>query len=45
MDDLPFPDSAFDLVMWDVGGQASGAYFYRLEAGELTMTKKLLLIK
>ena len=32
-------------VEWDAGGQASGVYFYRIEAGLFVQTKKLLLLK
>ena len=32
-------------VDWNVGSMASGVYFYRLEAGENSATKKLLLLK
>lgn len=32
-------------VTWDASGYSSGAYFYRLEAGKFTQTKKMLFIK
>ncbi len=32
-------------VQWTVGNLASGVYFYRLNKGELTITKKLIVIK
>jgi hypothetical protein len=32
-------------VTFDASGYASGVYFYRLQAGNLTMTKKMILIK
>jgi probable HAF family extracellular repeat protein len=30
---------------WDAGGMASGVYIYRLSAGDLTQTRRLLLLK
>jgi len=32
-------------VQWDASGLASGVYFYRLEAGNFTSVKKLLLLR
>jgi hypothetical protein len=32
-------------VRWDAGGLASGSYFYRLQAGVFTATRRLLLLK
>jgi photosystem II stability/assembly factor-like uncharacterized protein len=32
-------------VAWNASGLPSGSYFYRLQAGELTETKKLILIR
>ncbi|UCC44680.1 MAG: T9SS type A sorting domain-containing protein, partial [Candidatus Zixiibacteriota bacterium] len=32
-------------VIWDGSDQASGVYLYRLEAGEFTQTRKMLLLK
>jgi poly(3-hydroxybutyrate) depolymerase len=33
------------VVRWNASGLASGVYFYRLQAGEFTQTKRLLLLK
>ena len=30
---------------WDASGLVSGVYYYRLEAGELVKTRKLILLK
>ena len=32
-------------VQWDAAGMASGEYFYRLQAGDMTLTRKLLLVR
>lgn len=32
-------------VRWDASGMASGTYFYRLQAGDTALTRKLLLLK
>jgi hypothetical protein len=32
-------------VRWNAGGVPSGVYFYRLQAGKFTQTKKLVLMK
>jgi hypothetical protein len=33
------------VVEWDAGSLATGIYFYRLRAGERTLTKKVILLK
>jgi hypothetical protein len=38
-------DAGTHLVQWDASGQPSGVYFYRLQAGEFTETRKLLLLR
>jgi hypothetical protein len=32
-------------VQWDASKQASGVYFYRIQAGDFVASKKLLLLK
>jgi len=38
-------DAGFKSVAWDASGFASGVYFYRMQAGTIIETKKLILIK
>lgn len=33
------------VIQWDAGEQATGVYFYKLEAGEFTETRKMMLLK
>ncbi len=40
-----FQVSGFKSVKWDAGKMPSGVYFYRLNTGEFTETKKLTLLK
>jgi hypothetical protein len=42
--DRPFAAGRHTLA-WQTGDAASGVYFYRLEAGEQTVTRKLLLVR
>jgi hypothetical protein len=37
--------SANNQILWDASNHPSGVYFYQLQAGEFTETKKMLLIK
>jgi flagellar hook assembly protein FlgD len=32
-------------IRWDATGKPSGVYFYRLQAGQFTETKKLVLLR
>ena len=32
-------------VLWDASQQASGIYFYKLEAGSYSETRKMMLVK
>ena len=43
VDDLESPGS--HQVVWDASSIASGIYYYRLDAGELSATKKLVIIR
>ncbi|UCE17543.1 MAG: thrombospondin type 3 repeat-containing protein [Gemmatimonadota bacterium] len=38
-------DSGYYSVIWDAAGLPSGVYFYRLEAGQFTATKRMVLMK
>lgn len=38
-------DPGTHLVEWDATGQPSGVYFYRLQAGEFTEARKLVLLR
>jgi hypothetical protein len=38
-------DAGPHTVSWDAAGQPSGLYFYRLQAGDFTQTKKLVLLR
>jgi hypothetical protein len=38
-------EAGFVTVRWDASQRASGVYFYRLEAGDFTTTKKMVLLK
>jgi hypothetical protein len=38
-------DPGWVKVCWDASSQASGVYFYRLQAGPFTATKKMVLLK
>ena len=41
-DDLP---TGYHSITWDAFGQTSGVYFYKVQAGEYSITQKMLLIK
>ena len=38
-------DAGIHELTWDGSGQPSGVYFYRLNAAEKCMTKKMILMK
>jgi hypothetical protein len=38
-------DAGPHVAIWDAGRFAGGVYFYRIEAGEWTATRKMLLVK
>ena len=37
--------AGYHVVTWDAGDMASGVYFYRIQAGEYTATKRMVLMK
>ena len=37
--------AGYKSIEWNAGSVASGVYFYRLEAGDFSASKKLLLLK
>jgi PKD repeat protein len=38
-------NEGYHVVEWNAAGAASGIYFYRLTAGDFTMTRKMILMK
>lgn len=40
-----YKDAGWHKVTWNASGVSSGIYFYRLQAGELIETKKMILLK
>jgi PKD repeat protein len=38
-------NEGYHTVEWNAAGAASGVYFYKLTAGDVTMTRKMLLLK
>ena len=38
-------DAGSHHEIWDASSVASGVYFYKLSAGDLTRTKKMVLLK
>lgn len=37
--------AGYHSITWDTGKRASGTYFYKIQAGEFTETKKMTLLK
>jgi hypothetical protein len=37
--------AGYHQVVWDAGNHSSGLYFYRIQAGEYTETRKMVLLK
>lgn len=40
-----FLQAGYHSLTWDAADQSSGMYFYKIQAGEFTETKKMLLLK
>jgi hypothetical protein len=40
-----YQPAGYHQVSWDAGANSSGIYFYRIQAGDFTKTKKMLLLK
>ena len=40
-----YQTAGFKSVEWNASNVASGVYFYRLQAGSITQTRKLILMK
>jgi hypothetical protein len=38
-------DAGYKSVQWNAIGMTSGVYFYRLQAGTFTQTRKLILLR
>jgi len=38
-------EAGYKSVVWNASGVSSGVYFYRLQAGSFTETRKLILLK
>ena len=38
-------DAGYHSITWNASGVATGLYFYRIQAGDFTDTKKMLLLK
>jgi hypothetical protein len=37
--------AGFKTIQWDASSYSSGVYFYKLSAGDLTLTKRMTLLK
>ncbi len=38
-------DAGVHSIVWNAGGSASGVYFYRIQAGNVNVTRKMVLLK